>query len=200
MQIDHVIYGVGDLDQAILTFAGDYGLTAMARSSHPEWGTMNAVVPLGPGQFLELLAIEDPTATSPLVAGLRNLLRDGDRMAGVCLRPVDLDEVAARLGLRIMSGERHEPGRTLRFRRTVVESDPGMPFFIDWLGAEAEMDEHYGREASTGGIAWVEVGAEERALRGWIGDADIAIRAVDGPRGARRFAVRRVDGSELVIQ
>ncbi len=42
-----------------------------------------------------------------------------------------------------MSGERDEGDRVLRFRRTVAEADPALPFFIGWQGAEREMDERY---------------------------------------------------------
>lgn len=198
-RIDHVIYGVRDLDLAVDRFRSDYGLAALTTASHPEWGTHNAVVPVGHGQFLELLAVADPESESPLVRGLRRLLRDGERMAGVCLRPPDLDATAQRLSLRIMAGERHERGRVLRFRRTVVESDPQYPFFIDWQGAEQEMDQLYGDAATTNGIAWVDVGGDESDVRAWVGDDDVPIRLATGSRGPQRFALRTLDGEHLIV-
>src|SRR5262249_26144852 len=92
--IDHVIVGTRRLDDAMERFRRDYGLEPLLRSEHPQWGTRNAVVPVGFGQFIELLAIADPDAGTPLVEGLKRLLTRGDRMAGCCLRPPDLEAVA----------------------------------------------------------------------------------------------------------
>lgn len=118
-RLDHDIFGVRDIDAAVVRFRSEFGLSDMARAEHPEWGTRNAVLPVGRGQFIELLAVADQDADTPLVRGLKFLLRDGDRMVGLCLRPPDLDAVAERLSLRIIPGERHEDDRVVRFRRTV---------------------------------------------------------------------------------
>ena len=197
--VDHVIYGVGDLDAAVGRFGFDYGLQPIAQAKHPGWGTRNAVIPAGYGQFIELLAIAEPASDTPLVGGLRRLLVEGDRMAGVCLRPPDFDAVVERLSLQVMAGERDEGDRLLRFRRTVVERDPAFPFFIDWQGAEREMDERYGEAALTDGIAWVEVGGDRQAMRDWVGDDTVPIRVLPGVRGPRRFALRTKAGDEIAI-
>src|SRR6185437_14208368 len=89
--IDHVIYGVRDLDAAVRRFESEYKLRPIARAEHLAWGTRNAVIPAGYGQFVELLAIADPTSDNPLVKGLQRLLSSRDRMAGVCVRPADFD-------------------------------------------------------------------------------------------------------------
>jgi hypothetical protein len=197
--IDHVIYGVRDLDAAVRRFDTEFGLEPIATASHPGWGTCNAVIAAGHGQFIELLAIADPASDTALVNGLRRLLAQGDGMAGVCLRPPNFDAVVKRLSLQVMSGERDEGDRVLRFRRTVVETDPAFPFFIDWQGAEQEMDERYGDAASTDGIVWVEVGGDRDAVRQWVGDDTVPIRVVPGRRGPRRFALRAKSGDEIAI-
>jgi hypothetical protein len=200
IRIDHVIYGVRDLEAAVGRFASEYGLHPVAMAKHEAWGTRNAVIPLGYGQFLELLAIADATAETPLVKGLQRLLVAGDRMAGVCLRPVDFDAVVQRLSLRVMPGERDEGARVVRLRRTVVESNPGLPFFIDWQGAEREQDARYAADASTQGIPWVELGGDEQALRRWVGDDTAPLRFVGGGQGAQRFAVLTKTGTEIVVE
>jgi len=200
MRIDHVIYGVRDLDTAITRFRDELGLVPLARATHPGWGTRSAVIPVGYGQFLELLAIADEGSSSPLVKALRQLLRDGDRMAGVCLRPADFDSVVERLGLEVMIGERDEGEQVLRFRRTVVETNPQMPFFIDWQGHERATDERYGSAAPTRGVSWVEVGCDAATLRRWIGADDVPLRSVAESRGPRRFALRKADGTEMVVE
>jgi hypothetical protein len=197
--VDHVIYGVRNLEAAVQRFDSEYGLKPIARASHPGWGTCNAVVPVGTGQFIELLAIADPGSDTPLVNGLRRLLADGDRTAGVCLRPPDFDAVVERLALKVMPGERDEGDRVLRFRRTIVERDPGFPFFIDWQGAEREMDDRYGDAAATDGIAWIELGGDEGAIRHWVADDTVPIHVVPGRRGPRRFALRTTTGAEITI-
>lgn len=197
--IDHVIYGVRDLEAAVGRFRDEYGLEPLLRSEHPEWGTRNAVLPAGLGQFVELLSIADPDAGTPLVEGLKLLLRHGDRMVGACIRSRDLDADAARLSLRVIDGERRQAGRVLRFRRTVPEERPDMPFFIDWQGSNEEMDEQYD-VGPVAGIAWIEYGGEATQLQDWVGDADVPIRAASGRPGPRRFALTRTTGSEIVIE
>ena len=197
--IDHVIYGVRDLDGALDRFSAELGLEPIARASHHAWGTHNAVIPVGFGQFIELLAIANPSSGTALVNALGTLLARGDRMAGVCLRPVDFDGTVERLSLKVIRGERDEGDRVLGFRRTVVEADPALPFFIDWQGAEREADERYGAAACTHGIAWVEVGGDTDAIRSWIDDDAVPVRVVAGRRGPRRFALHTRTGDQIVI-
>jgi hypothetical protein len=197
VRIDHAVFGVRELDDALRRFRTDYGLVELVQAEHPDLGTRNAVVPVGYGQFIELLAVADPSSTTPLVRGLKFLLADGDRMVGLCLRPLDLDATATRLGLEVVGGERHEPGGVVRLRRTLPERRPDMPFFIEWEGPQAELDARY--EIGGGEIAWAEFGGDGHELETWTGDRDVPIRAVDGPRGPRRFAVRTASGDEVVI-
>ena len=59
MQIDHVLYGVQDLDAAATWFEGSFGLSAVSGGAHPAWGTANAILPVGDGQYVELIAVVD---------------------------------------------------------------------------------------------------------------------------------------------
>jgi hypothetical protein len=197
VRIDHAVMGVVDLDVAAARFHDRLGLPELTRSAHPAWGTCNAVIAVGPGQFIELLAIADAESQSPLVRGLRRLLANGDRMVGLCLRPADLDATAERLDLRVIPGERHEPDRVLTFRRTVPEDRADMPFFIEWEGDQAALDARYADGHAE--ILWVDYGGEADALAAWIGESGLPVRAVDG-RGPRRFAIRTSDGGESVVE
>ncbi|HEU5082433.1 MAG TPA: hypothetical protein VFU14_03775 [Acidimicrobiales bacterium] len=87
----------------------------------------------------------------------------------------------------------------LRFRRTVPEERPDMPFFIDWQGANEEMDPQYA-VGPVAGIAWIEYGGDATQLQDWVGDADVPIRAASGRPGPRRFALMRTTGSEIVVE
>ena len=47
-QVDHVVMGVADLDEAAAWLASR-GLTALRGGTHPQWGTAHRIVPLGDG-------------------------------------------------------------------------------------------------------------------------------------------------------
>lgn len=202
MRIDHVPYGVRDLDKAVERFKADYGLDVLMRQSHPELGTHNALLPVGYGQYIELLAIADPASHSALAIGLRRLLEHGDRVAGIALRDPNIDVTARRLSLRVVSGEgRSTDGRVRTWRRTLPEATPQFPFFIDYQGTATEMDAKCGAAATTDGVAWVEVGGDATQVAEWIGDDQVPIRVVSGGfPGPRRFALRTLEGAELVIE
>ena len=81
----------------------------------------------------------------------------------------------------------------------MVESDPQFPFFIEWDGAVDELDGRYGA-AATAGVAWVDVGGDEDAVRDWVGDETVPIRVTAGRRGPQRFALRTRQGTEIIIE
>ena len=195
--IDHVIYGVRDLDAAVERFRIDYDLEPLLFAEHPQWGTRNAVVPAGHGQFIELLAIANPEAGTLLVEGLKRLLHTRDRMVGACLRPPSLDAVAERLSLSVIDGERHEDGGVVHFRRTEPEQRPDMPFFIEWRDSSA-LDERYAHGRARR-VAWVEYGGDAAHMHSWVSDDTVPITVVDGRPGPRRFALETRAGDLVVI-
>ena len=174
----------------------------LARQRHLELGTHNTLLPVGYGQYIELLAIDDPASQSALVMGLRQLLVHGDRVAGVALRDSNIEATAERLSLQVISGEgRSADGWRRTWRRTVVETTPRFPFFIDYEGTTTEMDEKCGAAAPTDGVASVEIGGDAAEIAAWIADDRVPVRVVPtGFKGARRFALRTRDGTELVIE
>ena len=109
MRVDHLVYGVSDLDAAAKRFWDDFGLEALAQATHGELGTANRIVPVGDGQYVELFAVADPSNANPLVTMLAEVLGAGDRFVGVCLEPDDFESVATRLGERAPD-HRVEPG------------------------------------------------------------------------------------------
>jgi hypothetical protein len=64
--IDHLVLAVRDLDAARSRYAG-WGFTLTPRAQHP-FGTANSLVQLD-GNFLELLAIDDPARIPPAAPG-----------------------------------------------------------------------------------------------------------------------------------
>src|SRR5437764_15398189 len=58
LRIDHVVWGVEDLDRAAAGVRERHGLASVPGGRHPGWGTANRIIPLGPS-YLELLAVAD---------------------------------------------------------------------------------------------------------------------------------------------
>jgi hypothetical protein len=201
VRLDHVIYAVADLQGAVRRFAEEYALESVGGGEHLGFGTRNSIVPVGHGQFIELMAIAEEGSQHPLVRSLSAWLRDGDCLVAVCLRPDDLDEVAERLSIPITPAERHDPGgEVLRWRLAGVQAALGperLPFFIDWDGAEQQLDSRHAQAASTDGIAWVEYGGDAGRLSRWIGEHDLPLRIVEGPPGPHAIGLRR--GPETVV-
>jgi catechol 2,3-dioxygenase-like lactoylglutathione lyase family enzyme len=201
VRIDHVIYGVSNLQGAVDRFANHFGLRAAGGGEHRQFGTRNEIVPVGAGQYIELMAVADHDSQHPLVRTLHRLVSDGDRLMAVCLRPDNIDEVARRLSITVTPAERHNPdGEIVRWRLAGIEAALGperLPFFIDWQGAETRLDREHDDVAEADGIAWVEYGGDADRLAAWIGGHELPIRVVEGDPGPKAVALRR--GPDTVV-
>ncbi|MGN6472759.1 MAG: VOC family protein [Mycobacteriales bacterium] len=202
MRIDHVLYGVRDLADGQRWFADEFGLVATPGGSHPELGTANAIIPVGPGQYIELMAVADPNVGHPLPRVLTAMLASGDRPIGLCLRPDDLDRVASRLGLAPLQMHRDTPdGRTIAWRVAGMEAALGpqrLPFFIDWGDYAAELDAQNAAGSPDGEIARVEIGGDSDVVREWMGADLPEVVTVDAQPGVAAIRIRRGD-EELVL-
>ena len=144
-RLDHLVYAVPDLDGAVADLEQRLGVRATPGGQHPDRGTRNALIALGPESDLEILA-PDPAQAAP--AGGRWFGVDPNtpaRLAGWAAKGVDLSRVAASAASRgvplgpVVAGSRQRPdGVTLQWTLT----DPGLsagvslvPFFIDWTGS-----------------------------------------------------------------
>jgi catechol 2,3-dioxygenase-like lactoylglutathione lyase family enzyme len=139
-RIDHVILGASDLDTAIEQFRAATGVTAVRGGVHPGRGTENALVSLGGGTYLELLA---PRKNRDAGDGFVKQLAALDRLTpvGWAVHADDAAAMRARLRARgfavseVQPGSREAPsGETLAwsaFGFTELTSDAA-PFFIEW--------------------------------------------------------------------
>lgn len=188
--IDHVIYGTGDLDAAAARISAEFGLPAAAGGRHDGMGTENRIVALDDGSFIELLAIADEqeAKASALGAALLAGVARGDGLLGWAVAVDDVASVAARLGLAVTTVGRQGMTASLTGVGEAL-GQPCLPFFIQRAAAR------FASEIEPV-IDWIEVAGDAERLRGWLGDAELPVRVVDGPPGVRAVAIA---GHELRV-
>src|SRR4051812_44631863 len=74
-QLDHIVVAIRDLDEGIAEFARLTGVTASVGGQHPGRGTQNALVSLGGGSYLEIIAPQANATLSPDDEPMRTLER-----------------------------------------------------------------------------------------------------------------------------
>ena len=204
--IDHVIYGVVDIDAACERLRDEYGLGSVPGSAHLG-GTSNRRVPLGPECFLELLGIDDTSKSDG--AWLEATLQGQDRILWWCLGVNDLDAAAQARGLPIQVGQLppEDDEDTLTFRTAGMPQYP-LPFFIQLIGdtsrrhrIQAERYEAAQHACAPTGYNWVEVGDYQPVLEGWLGpDHGLPVRYEPGTGpGIHACAIATADG-EIVLR
>jgi hypothetical protein len=141
--IDHLVYGVADLDRGISDLAGRTGVRPTPGGRHLGRGTANAILGLGGASYLEVLGpdpLAGPPADSRLAFGIGELSQS--RLVGWALRTSELDAKADAMraqgwdpgNIEEMERETAEGGR-LRWRLTVRREEAEVtpfPFLIDW--------------------------------------------------------------------
>jgi hypothetical protein len=183
LRVDHVVYGVRDLDAAGERLARDLGLSSVPGGVHPGLGTANRLIGLG-DSYLELLA----------GALVDSLLGDGpDALLGWMVRTDDIEAEAARLGLEVIPMSRSRPdGVELRWRLAGWGLRGPLPVFIQWdtpwePGGDARLE-------------WVEVAVDPASLAEWVGDAELPVRFAEGTPGVHAVGVRLPNGRHVVVR
>jgi hypothetical protein len=202
MYIDHVIYGVMDIDAAAERLRDEHGLGSVPGGVHLG-GTTNRLVPLAPPTFLELLGVGDTSLAD--AAWLAQTLDGHDRVLWWVLGVDDLDETARRRGLPIRTGtmEMADGARTT-FQTAGMERYP-LPFFIGY-GADHEArmrtwqarSREAGHVCEPGGFTFVEAGGPE-LLDAWLGDHGLPLRHGSAPSGISAVGIE-TDRGEVVIR
>ncbi|TAL38338.1 VOC family protein [Phenylobacterium sp.] len=139
--LDHILFGAPDLEVGVREVTARLGATPAPGGVHPTMGTTNALLSLGGGVYLEVLA------PAPGHTELRGF---GQQLAGLetpalvnwAARASDLEAVAAAAtaaGLAplgpVPGSRRTESGDLLEWRMLLIGGhDFGtfIPFFIDW--------------------------------------------------------------------
>ncbi len=141
--IDHLVYGVAELEPAIADLAGRTGVRPALGGRHVGRGTANALLGLGSPTYLELLGPDphaEPGGGTELAFGVGQLAQP--RLVGWALQTDDLASAAdamRRSGWdpgEIQEMERESvDGTRLQWRLTVRDDGDEIvpfPFLIDW--------------------------------------------------------------------
>ena len=140
--VDHLIYAVPDLETGINEIHQLLGVRPMIGGRHPDYGTRNALVALGPKTYLEVMA-PDPEQARPERGRLFGLdALDEAFLATWVLRRESIESLVARASAAgvhfgpVCSGSRENAdGTTLSWKLTdpyIALMDGLVPFLIAW--------------------------------------------------------------------
>ncbi len=146
-KIDHIVYGVHDLSEAIAHFKAAYGIEAIMGGKHKHQGTHNAIFNLGDQCYFEIIAKDhsNKLSGSNVWMGLDHLKEP--KITRWAVKSIDIQNERA-----IVKRFNSEMGDLRQGARTKVDgsvmewdllmplSSPEvelMPFFIDWTGDTA---------------------------------------------------------------
>ena len=137
--IDHIMIGVADLDEGIRAFEKATGVTPFRGGKHPSRGTENALVSLGGGAYLEIIAPQHDAPPNEMVTALRGL--QGPALAGWAVHVVGANDAAARLKDAGFTASPPQPGSRVTPQGATLEwttfgvtnlQSASAPFFIEW--------------------------------------------------------------------
>jgi len=138
-ELDHLLIGVPDLDEAIEWWASLTGVRPVYGGAHEGLGTRNALTALGPHLYLELLAPDpDQAVESALREDLTRL--DRPRSRGWCYACDDAQTTVEELSIQNIQSARVPLSRQIPNGETLSWSlvfpshslGPVVPFLIDW--------------------------------------------------------------------
>ena len=140
--IDHLIYTASSLEQGMDNIEELLGVKPAIGGIHPQYGTCNALVALGPTAYLEIIA-PNPDLPEPAAGVLfEEFFRRTPSLSRWVIRDASIDSLvseAKKNGYEmgeVSSGSRETPeGKQLSWRLSdpyKVPLDGAIPFIIDW--------------------------------------------------------------------
>src|SRR5215813_4529361 len=90
--VDHLLLGVSDLDRGIDWVEQRTGVRAAKGGVHPGQGTRNALLSLGSGHYLEIIAPDPAQSAYNFQIDIRQLVQP--RLINFAVSTVDIDGVA----------------------------------------------------------------------------------------------------------
>ena len=193
-RVDHIIVGIDSLERGIRMLRDQTGVTPMSGGVHPGRGTQNALMSLGRGVYLELIAPNfADTAAAPRVAFYSQFKSLAP--FGWAVHTSNADSLAASAPIRglaagaVAPGSRARPdGSRLAWRTTVPWPRPHgayLPFFIEWSASSP----HPSTESPPGcTLAAVRMTSPAPdSLRALLSRADIRITVLQGAAEGLQF-------------
>lgn len=144
--IDHIVYAVFDLDRAIADFTQQLGIAPVFGGQHQDRGTKNALLNLGNGCYLEIIAIDEwnTQVGPPRWMGLDVLQKP--QITRWCLKSDNLAKDQAllkaynpKMGEQWSGKRQTASGELLAWEMLLPLPEPEVevvPFMVDW-GASA---------------------------------------------------------------
>lgn len=144
--LDHLVYAVPDLPAALDWFEDQTGLRPAIGGRHPHQGTHNALINIGNGAYLEIVAAdpENTEAAAPRWMGVDlittptmvrwSLKSDNLQQQATALRAIHHD-----LGTLHTARRQTPEGDHLQWQMTLPLPAPAVdiiPFFLDWSASD----------------------------------------------------------------
>lgn len=186
--IDHFVWGTSDLETGCADIEARFGVAPEPGGAHPGLGTCNALLSLGPGQYLEIMAPKNPPKES---IGERLARLEEPGLVTWVVRQSELSKLARTVDDWAHEVRRSGPVKTERLTPDGIllswdllfltrHTHAGLlPFFIDW-----HKTRHPSESAPTGGaLAEFSLGSSEAAqLNAIFTDLDVSPVAQIAPR------------------
>lgn len=204
-QLDHLVYAVPNLAEGVRDLAERLGARPLPGGSHPAWRTRNALLPLGPASYLEVIGPDPdaPAAPAPDIFGIATLV--APRLATWAAKSADLAGLAQRARSHGIDLGASGPGRRLQPDGTVLAwelTDPFrpraggvLPFFIRWRGKA------HPASAGPALVSLVSLRAEHpdaAAVGAQLRALEVELKVAPGPVPAL-FAVVRTPGGTVTL-
>ena len=133
--VDHFIIAINNLDQGIRDFATLTGVTPEKGGQHPGRNTQNALVSLGNGQYLEILAPAASASNPDAVIPFPKLTLGGWALHGTLDAQLASLKAAGFATVGPTPGSRQKPDGAMLEWRTGGAQGAGLslaPFLIEW--------------------------------------------------------------------
>jgi hypothetical protein len=173
MRLDHLSYAAGPdgCRGTVERLSALLGAEFVDGGVHPRFGTVNHILPLDGGRYIEVVGVLDHPASdkAPFGQAVRARSEMGGGWLGWVVAVNDLSLVEKRLGREAVPGNRHRPdGVNLTWRQIGVKgliADPQLPFFIKW----DDETQHPSAGGANIRLTCIEIAGDPARVADWVG-------------------------------
>jgi hypothetical protein len=165
--LDHLVYATRDLAESVAALEALLGARFAPGGSHHDWGTRNAILPLGASSYLEVIGPDPDVGAAVAVAPFGIASAAAPRLATWSAKGTDLARLAERARSRGVDlgatrrGSRFRPDGSLLSWEMTEPLAPRcggvIPFFIDWGSTEHPARAARSEPSATGTEARIEL-------------------------------------------